>query len=138
VKGKIMRYKQLLLISLLGCGLLVNSGCPAVFVGAAAGGAAGAGTIAYVGGELKSSEEVSLNRAWKATQMAMRDLEFSITDKGKDAFDAELRASGAGGKKIRVALKKISDTRTEIRIRVGTFGDESLSLKILERIKNRF
>jgi hypothetical protein len=70
--------------------------------------------------------------------MAMDDLEFHTTDKAKDAFDAELSASGAGGKKIKVALKKISDTSTEIRIRVGTFGDESLSRKILEKIKKRF
>ena len=136
--GKIMKYKQLLLISLLGAGLLVNNGCPAIFIGAAAGGAAGAGTVAYVGGELKSTEKVSLNRAWKASQIAMRDLEFNITDKGKDVFDAEVMASGAAGKKIKVALKKISDTHTEIRIRIGTFGDKSLSLKILERIKKRF
>jgi hypothetical protein len=27
---------------------------------------------------------------------------------------------------------------TEIRIRVGTFGDESVSLEILERIKKQF
>jgi hypothetical protein len=132
--GKIMKYKQLLPISLLGAGLLVNNGCPAILIG----GAAGAGTVAYVGGELKSTEKVSLNRAWKASQIAMRDLEFNITDKGKDAFDAEVMASGAAGKKIKVALKKISDTHIEIRIRIGTFGDKSLSLKILERIKKRF
>ena len=98
----------------------------------------GAGTIAYIGGELKSTEEVSLNRAWKAARKAMNDLEFNITSKGKDAFDAELSASGAGGKKIKVTLKKISDNRTEIKIRIGTFGDESLSRQILEKIKKRF
>ena len=133
-----MNYKQLLLPSILGLSLLVNSGCPAVFVGAAAGGAAAAGAVRYVGGELRSTEEVSLNRAWKATQKAMGDLEFQITEKGKDAFDAELNASGAGGKKIKVALKKISDTSTQIRIRIGVFGDESLSRQILEKIKKRF
>ena len=133
LRRKIRKCKSLLLISLLGASLLVNNGCPALFIG----GAAGAGTIAYVGGELKSTQEVSLNRAWKATQIAMRDLEFNITDKGKDVFDAEVMASGAAGKKIKVALKKISDTRTEIRIRIGTFGDQSLSLQILERNKKR-
>ncbi len=133
-----MNYKQLLVPFILGLSLLVNNGCPAVFVGAAAGGAAGAGTVAYIGGELKSTEGVSLHRAWKATKTAMRDLEFRITEEAKDAFDAELRASGAGDKKIKVALKRISEGRTAIRIRVGTFGDESLSQKILEAIKKRF
>jgi hypothetical protein len=135
---KVMDYKQLLFPLILGLSLVVNSGCPAIFVGAAAGGAAGAGAAAYVDGELKSTEEVSLNRAWKATERAMRDLNFRVTDKAKDALGAQLKASGAGGKKIQVALKSISKSRTEIGIRVGTFGDESLSVQILDTIKKRF
>ncbi len=47
-------------------------------------------------------------------------------------------ARGAGDKKIRVKVKKQSDTVTEIRIRVGMFGDESMSRQILDRIKKRF
>jgi hypothetical protein len=134
----VMNYRQSLFTVILGLSLLVHNGCPALFVSAAAGGAAGAGTVAYIGGELKSTERVSLNRAWKATQTAIADLELIMTEKAKDAFDAELKATGAGGKKIKVALKRISDSTTEIRIRVGTFGDEPLSLQILESIRNRF
>jgi hypothetical protein len=48
-----MDYKRLLLLPVLGLSLLVNSGCSPVIVGAAAG--VGAGTVAYVGGELKST-----------------------------------------------------------------------------------
>ena len=132
-----MNCIRLLFISSLMLSFLMNIGCPAAVL-VVGGAAAGGGSFAYIKGELKSTEEVSLNRAWKATQMAMDDLEFHTTDKAKDAFDAELSASGAGGKKIKVALKKISATSTEIRIRVGTFGDESLSRKILEKIKKRF
>ena len=102
------------------------------------GGAAGAGTVAYVGGDLKSTEEVSLNRAWNATQKAMKDLEFTITSKEKDAFNGQLIAKGVANKIIKIKLNRQSNMLTEIRIRVGTFGDESLSLKILERIKKRF
>ena len=127
-----MNYKKSLLTLMLGLSLLVNSGCPAFLIGGAAG------TAVYIAGELKSTEEVSLNTAWDATQKAMDDMELNITDKAKDAFDAELSASGAAGKKIKVALKKISNKRTEIRIRIGTFGDKSLSQQILETIKKRF
>jgi len=133
-----MNYKQLLPTFILGLTLLVNSGCPAIFVGAAAGGAAAVGAVKFVGGELRSTEEVSLNRAWKATQKAIGDLEFKVATKEKDVFDAQLIASGAAGKRIQVRLKKQSDTLTEIRIRVGTFGDESLSRHILDKIKKRF
>jgi hypothetical protein len=47
-------------------------------------------------------------------------------------------AGGAAGKKIKVARKKSSKRRTEIGIRVETFGDESLWLQILDKIKKRF
>jgi len=132
-----MNYKQLLPTLILGLSLLVNSGCPALLVGVAAGGAAGVGAVKYVGGELRSTEEVSLNRAWKATQKAINDLEFTITSKEKDVFDAQLIPSGAADKKIKVRLKKQSETVTEIRIRIGVFGNEPLSRHILEKIKKR-
>ena len=109
-------------------------GCAALLIG----GAAGAGAVAYVGGELKSTEEVAMNRAWEAASKAMDDLEFAVTSKEKDAFLGQLIARGAGDKKIRVKVKKQSDTVTEIRIRVGIFGDESMSRQILDRIKKRF
>ena len=132
-----MNYKQLLLLSVLGLSLLVNTGCPPVIIGAAAGVGVGAGTVAYVGGELKSTEKVSLDRAWGATQTAMGDLGFAITDRHKDVFNAELNARGVEVKKIRIALKKISDNSTELKIRVGVFGDEAKSRQILQTIKQR-
>jgi hypothetical protein len=132
-----MDYKQLLLLSVVGLCLLVNTGCPPVIIGAAAGVGVGAGTVAYVGGELKSTEEVSLDRAWGATQTAMGDLGFAITERRKDVFNAELNARGVEVKKIRIALKKISDNSTEFKIRVGVFGDEAKSRQILETIKKR-
>ena len=117
------------------CLLLLTAGCVAVAVGAAA--AAGAAGYAYVSGELKSTESASLERAWSATTAAMQELEFPVTSKSKDALGAELTARNASDKKIAITLKKRSDNATEIRIRVGTFGDESLSRLILEKIKKR-
>jgi hypothetical protein len=129
-----MKYVRLFfLIGLVGT-IVMSIGCPAVIVG----GDAGCVTIAYIKGELKSTEGVSLNRAWKATRIAMRDLEFLTEEMEKDAFDARLSARGAGGKNIKIALKKLSPTLTEIGIRVGLFGNESLSRQILEKIKRRF
>jgi hypothetical protein len=131
-----MNYKNLVFILLLGLSFLISSGCPPpVFL---LGGATGAGTIAYVGGELKTVEDVSLKRAWNATQKAMKDLEFTITSKDKDAFNGKLIAKGATNRTIKIKLKRESNRLTEIRIRVGTFGDESMSLLILDRIKKQF
>ena len=131
-----MNYKKGVLTLIIGLSFFIHNGCPAPFF--LMGGAAGAGTVAYVGGELKTVEEVSLNRAWNATQKAMNNLGLTITTKEKDAFDGQLIAKGTANKTIKIKLNKQSDTLTEIKIRVGTFGDESLSLQILESIKKQF
>ena len=129
-----MNKKNLLATMLLGSALIMNSGCAALLVG----GAAGAGSVAYYYGELKATEEVSMTRAWSATQKAMTDLGYSITDKGKDAFYAELVARGAGDKKVKIKLESQTDTLTDIKIRVGMFGNESLSRRILDKIKKHY
>lgn len=122
--------KNLLFILLLGIVLLSGGGCAALI-----GGGAAAGTVAYVMGDLKSMEEASLDRTWEAAEKTMEDLEFIVTSKQKDVLTAKLIARGSNDKKIVMNLKKVSEELTEVRIRVGTFGDESLSRQILERLK---
>ena len=133
-----MDYKRLLVVGLLGLSSIFSYGCPAVLIGA--GGAAGAGTYAFIGGEITSAEEVGVDKAWEAAKKAMDELGFTITRKEKDAFDSqfELVAFGAAKKKIIVKLNRKSNAVTEIRIRVGMFGDENLSRSILEKIKKHF
>ena len=116
--------------------LAVGGGCVLLLVGGAA--AAGAGTYAYVSGEMKGNEAVSLDRAYKASLAAMKDLQFPVTTKSKDALQAEVLARNSADKKILINLKKVSDSTTEIRIRVGTFGDETMSRQVLEKIKSHF
>jgi L-fucose isomerase-like protein len=111
-------------------------GCTAAWV--AGGAAAGIGTYKYIKGELESTEKVSLDKAYQATQTAMEDLEFTITSKQKDAFDGEVIARRATGKKVTVKLKRQSDSVTQIKIRVGTFGDETISKDILDTMKKYF
>jgi len=129
-----MGHRQSLTAVMILLSLLLSSGCAALVVG----GAAGAGAVAYIRGELKSIEDVSLDQAFSAARQAMSDLELAVTSSEKDAFNGELIARGAGDKKIVVKLKKQSDAVTEIKIRVGTFGDEAMSRKILESIKKRY
>ena len=131
-----MRTKWLT-VALAAALLALGGGCAAVVVGGAVV-AAGVGTYAYVNGEMKGTETVSLDRAWNASQAAMKDLEFPITDKSKDALQAELTARTSADKKILIKLKRVSDGATEIGIRVGTFGDEAMSRLILDKIKNHF
>jgi hypothetical protein len=130
-----MSYRNLFFTLILGLCTLVIYGCPALLIGGAAGG----GAVGYIAGELKSTEEVSLTRAWGASQEGMKDMGYAITHKERDpsGVQFQLTARGADDKKITVTLIKKADTLTEIRIRVGTFGDEQLSIKILDSIKKR-
>jgi uncharacterized protein YceK len=128
-----MKIKLLVTTLLAVTTLAFLTGCAAVVVG----GAAGAGTYAYIKGELKTTESATLDRAWSATQGAIKDLQFSTTSQAKDALQARLVARTAMDKKIEVQLTKVSDSLTEIRIRVGTFGDEDLSRTILHQIQKR-
>ncbi|MSU60883.1 MAG: DUF3568 family protein [Pedosphaera sp.] len=119
---------------LLGASLLAATGCAAVLVG---GVAAGAGAVAYVRGELKSVEAAPLEKTWTATLAAVKQLEFAITDRSKDGLSAKLSARGSGDRRIQVELAKSGEKMTEVRIRVGVFGNETLSRQILEKIKSR-
>lgn len=129
-----MRHKNWSLITMLGIISLLNSGCAAVLLG----GAAGAGTILYIKGELQSTEEVSLDTAWIATQTAIKDMEFVTGTTEKDDISAKLIAYTSDSREIQITLKRKTDKLTEIGIRVGTFGDESLSRLILENIRKRY
>jgi hypothetical protein len=134
MKKNLLPRPALALAALLPA-LALLTGCVAALV--AGGVAAGAGGVAYVNGELKSVESAPLDKAWKATQTAVQDLEFTVIDKHKDGLQAELRARTATDKKVRIKLEKAGESVTDIRIRVGTFGDESLSRGILDKIKQK-
>jgi len=114
---------------------LFGSGCALFVVGAAAG--AGAGTVMWVKGELKTAEAVPYERACRAAEAGLTDLGYAITGREQTGITCCLIARGAGDKKIQVTVEKSSATVSEIRVRVGLFGDEPLSRQILESIKKR-
>ncbi len=131
-----MNCRQSLIAPIILLSLLTSLGCAAVWL--AGGATAGIGTYKYITGELQGTEEVSLDRAYQAAQKAMGDLQFTVTSKQKDAFYGEVIARRATGKKVTVKLNKQTNTATEIKIRVGTFGDESMSNEILNTMKKYY
>lgn len=116
------------MLAMIAATLLV--GCAAVVVG----GAAGAG-VAYSMGALKTVESTTVEKSYFAAQAALKQLEFQQTLASKDAIEASVEGETASGKNVIVRIKRVTDQATEIRIRVGTFGDESLSRLILEKMR---
>lgn len=121
----------------LACALtsMSISGCAGVLL--AGGAAAGAGTFAYINGELQSSEKATMDQMWAATLEASQDMQLRIIQQEKDALNARLHAKGVENKDIFVKLKSLSLNETDIRIRINVFGDESMSRRILAEIRKR-
>jgi hypothetical protein len=66
-----------------------------------------------------------------------KDMGFIGTSYKKDAVSDKVGALTTDKKRIQIILDKTTDNLTRIEIRVGTFGDESLSRLILEHIRKR-
>ena len=126
-KRLLTRLSLLVALSLLP----LISGCAV----AVAGAAVGAGTYAYVRGELQSAVDQNFNKTVEATRAALKDLEFAKISEKKDAIDAEFIYRTALDKKVNVKLSKVTEKSTKVRIRIDLLGDESLSIIILEKIK---
>lgn len=125
-----MKKRMLTVIVLLfGVAALIQ-GCVVAAVGAGA-----IGTMAYVKGDLESTEAANIDAVYQATKKAIEELELTMTMAEKDALSAVIGARDAQDKKITIKLKAVSDGTTRISIRVGVFGDETKSRLIYEAIK---
>ena len=123
--------RKLLASLLIGLTTMFSSGCIAL-VGA---GAAAAG-VYYMQGELKSIEDASLADSLDATQGALKDLGFSAVKGQKESpVKATVTAKDLRDKPVMIALEKVTEQDTRFRIRVGTFGNEQMSIRILRRIR---
>ena len=114
----------------LGTTAALSSGCLLL-----AAGAAGAGTVAYVRGELKASLGHDLSATMRATGRAIEQLKFVKISERADALSANYTLRTAQDKKIEVELTKVGDVLTQVEIRVGVFGDEKVAMTILDKIK---
>lgn len=123
--------RRVFLAALLAAAPLAGlSGCLAV-----AAGAAGAGTVAYIRGELDAPISRSLDDVDRAANRAADQLHFAKINEGSDALSRVITLRTAEDKKIEVRLSRTTDTLTRVRIRVGVFGDEALSRLLLDKIQ---
>ncbi|RLK46405.1 uncharacterized protein DUF3568 [Alkalispirillum mobile] len=107
------------------------SGCAALVAG---GGAAGA--VAYVRGELRSEVECSYQQCREATDRAVDQLELTKIDRRTDGMTTRYELEDADDKSVNIRVAKKTDNITDVRIRVGTFGDETKSRHILRAIED--
>ena len=125
-----VRLAMLMTASVLLGTLAATSGCLAVAAGAGAGAA-----VAYVRGDLDATLNAGFEKAVHAANAAVGDLKFAKVSEKKDALQAILTVRNAADKKIEIRVTQVGDALTKVKIRVGVFGDEALSLTILDKIK---
>jgi len=125
-----MSVRRLLVALLLGISAAGLTGCVAVV----AAGAAGTG-VAWYRGRLEANLDQNIETVFAASQKALAQLEFANISNKKSSVDAQLVSRTALDKKVEITLQKVTDRSTKVMIRVGVFGDETLSMSILDKIK---
>lgn len=125
--GSVRRLLVALGLGLVAVGL---TGCVAVV----AAGAAGTG-VAWYSGRLEANLDHNLDAVFAAAQKSLNQLEFANISNKKSSVDAQLVSRTALDKKVEITLEKVTDRSTKVIIRVGIFGDETLSMSILDKIK---
>jgi len=88
-------------------------------------------------GVLRSAIGASMPDVVKATNDTLEDLELVGVDNTVDKLKGKITARMAVGTKVTINLEAIDFENTSIRIKVGTFGDRSISLQILRNIEKR-
>ena len=124
-----MKFKALLAALVAGGMLLLQSGC----VGLVAGGA-GAGTGAYLRGDLEVESTKPVDQVMAAIEQTCTELNFNIDKKETKAFTGTVVADGDFGRVVFKA-KARNPEKTELSIRVGPFGDQGASELIYEKLK---
>jgi len=109
---------------------LGSTGCGALLLL----GGAGTSAIAFATGELRSTEESALAELDAACATAVDVLGYDEVETERDVDRIRWRARTAAGDPVDIRLLEKGPDATELRIRIGVFGDEAKSRLVLEQI----
>jgi hypothetical protein len=107
-----------------------QAGCLLLAAGAVAG-----GTVAYVKGDLEADVDGDVARTVEASKAAMEDLKLPVMGSYAIGGEGKVEARLGTDNKATVNVNARTEKVTHVSIRIGTFGDGSMSQTILERIK---
>ena len=94
------------------------AGCAAVIVGAGAG----AGTYAYLNGELKRSYQANYDKTYKACTGLLRDLKLSIKEETTDGVKTTIDTERSDGTPMKIGIEILNPDWTEVSVRTGFVG----------------
>jgi hypothetical protein len=88
-------------------------------------------------GVLRSTLEGSVPDVVNATNATLDDLELTGVDSQVDKLKGKITARMAVGTRVSINLEAVDFDTTAIRIKVGTFGDKSISMQLLRNIEKQ-
>ena len=115
--------------------IAITAGCIAVVF--AAGAAAGVSGAVWYHGELRTSLAGTLPQVRDAASAALEKMGKGVSTGESSALEYTLTSYTDDDRKITIELKSLSSDVTEIHIRVGFWGDQTLSHVILVQINDR-
>lgn len=110
--------------------LATSGGCGALLLV----GGAGSSAIAFATGELRTTEDASLTQVEAACNEAIERLGYEDVEAERAADQIRYRARTVGGEPVDIRVLARGPGRTDLRIRIGVFGDETTSRLVLEEI----
>jgi hypothetical protein len=123
--------KSVVALAVAAVSVFGNTGCAVLLIGAAVG------TAVYLEGDLESQLNTDIYGAVNATNQASEDLNLVPVSRTGDANEAMLIATDPEGRKVTIKLRPSGQRVTEIKIRVGSGGNEGASRRILNQIQRR-
>ncbi len=128
-----IRKRLILLITLAH--LLLTTGCIALIVGAGAG----AGTFAYVNGQLSRTYQASYEKTFNVVQGILADLSQPILEETTDGTQTTIRSERVDGTPMTIRVRIIDPEWSEVSVRTGHVGvwKRQISEQIHEFIAKR-
>jgi len=126
---------------LLGLLTIANAGCLAVATGAAV--AAGGGAYyMYTKGNVAQEYPSSFNDTWQAVETAMKDLQLPIDNHENNGTGGKITSHTRDNSTVVIELETragslpVDGSVTRVGVRVGTFGDQALSERVLSQVSS--
>jgi hypothetical protein len=93
-------------------------------------------TVAYVRGDLETTLDASPNQVADASVAAAKDLSLVVVSHDIDGLGGKVVTRTADDTRIVIAIEGQSDKLSKVTIRVGTFGDNAIQQRVMDKIKS--
>jgi hypothetical protein len=99
------------------------------------GATAGLASYSYGGGELTSEVSDTLDRTHAAARAAAEETGVMIRESERRAGRASIEGVLPDGKSVKIKLRSVTPSQTEVKIHIGMWGSEGQSRVILDHLR---